>query len=77
MATIACPCGARLKDSGEPNAGMTVVRNNDRRRHDYHVWRTYQLSDVERNGMLPERGSAASEEFHESLYAALDLEGEL
>jgi hypothetical protein len=42
-----------------------------------HVWCSYQISDVERGGMLPERGTLESEQFHESLHASLHLEGEL
>ena len=43
----------------------------------HHVWRSYPISDVERGGLLPEPGSVASEQFHESLYASLELQGEI
>jgi hypothetical protein len=56
---------------------MRVVRERDREAYSFHFWRSYQLSDMERGGMLPEAGTEASEQFHESLYASLDLEGEL
>ena len=77
MGKVACPCGNGFSTTGCPDDSMHVVRDRDMEAYARHVWRSYQLSDVDRGGMLPERGTEASEQFHESLYASLDLEGEL
>lgn len=77
MAKIGCVCGHVFSTVTSPNGSMQVVRNSDQAAYAEHVWRTYQLSDIERNGMLPPKGSAESEAFHASLDAGLELEGEL
>ncbi len=77
MGKVACPCGNVFSTTGSPDDSMRVIRDRDRQAYTRHVWRSYQLSDVERGGMLPERGTEESDQFHESLYASLDLEGEL
>lgn len=56
---------------------MHVVRDRDMEAYTKYVWRSYQLSNMERSGMMPEQGTPASDEFHESLYSSLDQEGEL
>jgi hypothetical protein len=56
---------------------MHVIRDRDMHNYARHVWRTYQLCDVEHHGMLPDAGTQESEDFHESLYAGMDLEGEM
>jgi hypothetical protein len=56
---------------------MHVVRDRDMDNYARHVWRTYQLCDVERGGMLPNAGTPESTQFHESLYDGVDLEGEM
>lgn len=56
---------------------MHVVRDRDMAAYTRHVWQSFQLSDVERGGMLPERGTEASNVFHESLYSSLEMEGGL
>jgi hypothetical protein len=56
---------------------MHVVRDGDMDSYARHMWRTYQLGDVERGGMLPDAGTPESKDFHESLYAGMDLEGEM
>jgi hypothetical protein len=77
MGKLKCLCGHTIRDVDCPNDSMHVFRDHDRDEHGFHHWRSYQLVDVERAGMLPEVGTEDSERFHESLYRLLDLEGEL
>ncbi len=77
MGKIACLCGHVFSTTSCPNDSMTIIRDRNSEDHERHVWRTYQLSDFERGGMLPEPGSLESDAFHESLYACQELEGEL
>lgn len=77
MGWITCRCGERFNTSGSPNDGMHVVRDHDFGEYVFHIWETYQLCDIERQGRLPNRGTAASEEFHAGLNRSSDLEGEL
>jgi len=77
MAKLFCPCGHVFSNVGSPNDAMHVVRDRDMCSYSHHTWRTQQICEVERGGMLPDRGTEASELFHESLYASRDLEGEL
>jgi len=77
MAHFACQCGHLFSNVGCPNESFHVVRDLDKDEYDKHVWQTYQLCDVERGGMLPDGGTQASDDFHESMYASMDLEGEM
>jgi hypothetical protein len=77
MGKLACVCGYVFSNTGCPSDVMRVYRDRDRDEYSFHSWRSYQLSEVERGGMLPDQGSDASKQFHESLYRVLDLEGEL
>jgi hypothetical protein len=74
---VACPCGNVFSTTGCPDDSMRVVRERDREAYDRHIWRSYQLCDAERGGMLPPPESPESEQFHESLHASLDLQGTL
>jgi len=56
---------------------MRVYRDLETDEHGFHTWRSYQLVDVERKGMIPDLDTEPSEQFHESLYCLIDLEGEL
>lgn len=77
MGKLLCPCGHLFSDVACPSDSMHVYRDRDRDEHSFHSWRSFQLSDVERAGMLPDRDTPESEQFHESLYRMLELEGEL
>jgi rubredoxin len=77
MAKWKCSCGYVFSNVACPSDAMVVVRDRDRDAHGYHQWRTYQISDVERGGALPELGTPASDALHESLGASLAFEGEL
>ncbi|MBA4019436.1 MAG: hypothetical protein C0483_19905 [Pirellula sp.] len=77
MGKLTCPCGNWFSTTGCPDDSMHVVRDRDMDAYAQHVWQSYQLSDVERGGMLPERAIQESEQFHNSLEASLDMEGEL
>jgi rubredoxin len=77
MAHFSCHCGHIFSNAEGPNDSMHVVRDEDMDEYCRHVWRTYQLCDIERGGMLPEGGTQASADFHESMYASMDLEGEM
>jgi hypothetical protein len=73
MGRLRCPCGHVFSDS----EAMHIHRGRDREEYSFHSWRSYQLTDIERAGMLPDGGTHESERFHESLYRMLALEGEL
>lgn len=75
MAKIACGCGYAFSDTGQPDDSLRVVRARDAEAHDRHVWRSYQICDIERGGLLPPPDTSESQQFHESLYASLALEG--
>ena len=77
MAHFNCQCGHLFSNVGCPNDSMHIVRDRDMDSYARHVWRTYQLCDVERGGMLPAAGTPESRDFHESLFAGMDLEGEM
>jgi hypothetical protein len=77
MAKLKCFCGYAFSDVDSPSDAMQVVRARDAEVHGFHQWRTYQLCDIERGGALPERGTPASDAFHESLNASVTLEGAL
>jgi hypothetical protein len=72
---IVCGCGHGFSATGRPDESLRVVRDRDASEHDRHVWRSYQLCDIERGGMLPSAGTPESEQFHASLYASQELEG--
>jgi hypothetical protein len=77
MGHFSCQCGHLFSNVGSPNDSMHVIRDRDMDGYSRHVWRTYQLCDVERGGMLPDAGTEESKDFHDSLYAGMDLEGEM
>ena len=77
MGTIKCLCGNEFSDTGSPNESMHVVRDRDMDAYCRYVWRSYQLCDIDRKGMIPDQGTDDSKAFHASLCASIDLEGEL
>jgi hypothetical protein len=77
MGQFRCQCGHVFSNVGSPNDSMYVVRDRDMDSYVHHVWRMYQLSDAERGGMLPDAGTQESKDFHDSLNARMDLEGEM
>lgn len=77
MGHFNCKCGHLLSNVGCPNDSMHVIRDGDMDHYARHLWQTHQLCDVERGGMLPDAGTQESKDFHESLSAGMNLEGEL
>ena len=74
MGHFGCKCGFLFSDVDDR---MHVIRDRDMDSYAFHMWRTYQLCDMERDGMLPDVGTQESKVFHESLGAGMDLEGEM
>jgi hypothetical protein len=77
MARIGCPCGNVFSTVMCPNDSMHVIPDKDYSEYSKHIWQQFQLCDIERNGMLPDKDTEESDLFHNSLYRSMDLEGEL
>jgi uncharacterized C2H2 Zn-finger protein len=77
MSKIKCKCGHNFSFVESPNYSMHVVRDHDFAEYTKAIYESYKISDIDYRGMLPPKDSNESKIFHENLYKALDLEGEL
>jgi hypothetical protein len=58
MGKVECVCGNVFSTTGCPDDSMRVIRDRDREKYDLHVWKSYQLCDVEGGRHAPDAGFA-------------------